>query len=68
VSPGPRNRRDTTDFLLDAARRSRVALAGDLDRGADDGKALACVCERFVCRLPIGQPEELAAELTGRRS
>ncbi len=56
------------DFLLDAARRSRVALAGDLDRGADDGKALAYVCEGFVCQLPVGQPEELVAQLTGQRS
>jgi len=56
------------DFLLDAARRSRVARVGDLDRGADDGKALAYVCERFVCRLPVGRPEELATQLIGRTS
>jgi uncharacterized protein YyaL (SSP411 family) len=37
-------------------------------RVADDGKALAYVCERFVCRLPVSQPEELVKQLTGRTS
>jgi uncharacterized protein YyaL (SSP411 family) len=45
--------------------RSRKTVPLLRDRVADDGKALAYVCERFVCRLPVGQPEELADQLTG---
>jgi hypothetical protein len=45
----------------DDESREKVPLLRD--RMADDGKAVAYVCERFVCRLPIGQPEDLAAEL-----
>jgi uncharacterized protein YyaL (SSP411 family) len=41
--------------------REKVPLLRD--RTAEDGKAIAYVCERFVCQLPIGQPEELAAQL-----
>ena len=47
----------------DAQSREKVPLLRD--RVADDGKAIAYVCERFVCRLPVAQPEELAAQLTG---
>ena len=47
----------------DDQSREKVPLLRD--RVADDGKAIAYVCERFVCRLPVGQPEELAAQLTG---
>jgi uncharacterized protein YyaL (SSP411 family) len=47
----------------DAQSREKVPLLRD--RVADDGKALAYVCERFVCRLPVSQPEELADQLTG---
>jgi hypothetical protein len=43
--------------------RSREKVPLLRDRLADDGKAVAYVCERFVCRLPVGQPAELAAEL-----
>jgi hypothetical protein len=45
--------------------RSRKTVPLLRDRVADDGRALAYVCERFVCRVPVGQPEELAAQLTG---
>jgi hypothetical protein len=45
--------------------RSREKVPLLRDRVANDGRALAYVCERFVCHLPIGQPEELATELTG---
>jgi uncharacterized protein len=48
--------------------RSRKTVPLLRDRVADGGKALAYVCERFVCRLPVSQPEELAKELTGRTS
>jgi hypothetical protein len=47
----------------DAQSREKVPLLRD--RVADDGRAIAYVCERFVCRLPVGQPEELADQLTG---
>jgi uncharacterized protein len=47
----------------DVRSREKVPLLRD--RVADDGKALAYVCERFVCRLPVDQPEELADQLTG---
>ncbi len=47
----------------DARSREKVPLLRD--RVADDGRAIAYVCERFVCRLPVGQPEELADQLTG---
>jgi uncharacterized protein YyaL (SSP411 family) len=33
------------------------------DRAPVDGKATAFVCERFVCQLPVTEPEELAAQL-----
>jgi uncharacterized protein len=29
-----------------------------------DGKPAAYVCERFTCKLPVSDPEELAAQLT----
>jgi uncharacterized protein YyaL (SSP411 family) len=47
----------------DARSREKVPLLRD--RVADDGRAIAYVCERFVCRLPVGHPEELADQLTG---
>lgn len=37
-------------------------------RGSLDGRATAYLCERFVCRLPIQQPAELAAALGARRA
>jgi hypothetical protein len=48
--------------------RSRKTVPLLRDRVADGGNSLAYVCERFVCRLPVSQPEELAKELTGRTS
>jgi uncharacterized protein YyaL (SSP411 family) len=36
-------------------------LAG---RAAVDGKATAYVCERFVCQMPVTDPEALVAQLT----
>jgi uncharacterized protein len=34
------------------------------DRPPLDGKATAYVCERFVCRRPVTEPDELIAQLT----
>jgi uncharacterized protein len=34
------------------------------DRPGVDGKATAYVCERFACRMPVTDPEVLAAQLT----
>lgn len=37
-------------------------------RVAPEGSALAFVCERYACELPIGEPESLAARLRGPRT
>jgi uncharacterized protein YyaL (SSP411 family) len=37
-------------------------LAG---RSAVDGRATAYVCERFICQMPVNEPEALAVQLTG---
>ena len=46
----------------DAEARDRVALLQD--RPQRDGRPTAFVCERFTCRLPVTEPEELASQLT----
>jgi uncharacterized protein len=33
------------------------------DRPAVDGRAVAYVCEHFVCQLPVTEPADLAAQL-----
>jgi uncharacterized protein YyaL (SSP411 family) len=48
----------------DTAARSAVPLLRD--RITLDGAPTAYVCERFVCKLPVSEPNELAALLTGR--
>ena len=65
MSPGPEKSARHKRLPPRTARRSHVARAVTSIRVAHDGRALAYVCERFVCHLPIGQPEELAAELIG---
>jgi uncharacterized protein len=46
----------------DQGSQEKVALLRD--RVATDGKATAYVCERFVCKLPVNSPDDLAAQLT----
>ena len=46
----------------DAAARDAVALLRD--RPQVDGKPTAFVCERFVCRLPVADPDALIAQLS----
>jgi uncharacterized protein len=43
--------------------RSRAAVALLLERPPIDGRPTAYVCERFTCKLPVTDPEELAAQL-----
>jgi uncharacterized protein len=45
----------------DAVARDEVPLLAD--RTALGGRATAYVCEHFVCRLPVTDPEALAAQL-----
>ncbi len=49
----------------DGRARERIALLRD--RVLVGGRATAYVCERFVCKLPVGQPGDLAAQLEGHR-
>jgi uncharacterized protein YyaL (SSP411 family) len=43
--------------------RSREEVALLLERPQIDGRPTAYVCERFTCKLPVTEPEELAAQL-----
>ena len=51
--------------------RPRIVLAGGEEDGVPllagrepvDGRAAAYVCERFACRRPVTEPDELAALL-----
>jgi uncharacterized protein YyaL (SSP411 family) len=45
----------------DPSARDGVGLLED--RTQVDGKATAFVCERFVCQLPVTEPEALAEQL-----
>jgi uncharacterized protein YyaL (SSP411 family) len=47
----------------DDEARAEVPLLRD--RVEVDGRATAYVCERFVCKLPVTLPEELASQLAG---
>jgi uncharacterized protein YyaL (SSP411 family) len=61
------SKRFVPNHVLAVARpdddRSREAVALLLERPQVDGKATAYVCERFTCKLPVTEPEELAAQL-----
>ena len=47
--------------------RSRELVPLLRDRAAIDDRPTAYVCERFVCRLPVTEPDALAAQLTDGR-
>ena len=47
----------------DDESRAEVPLLRD--RVEVDGRATAYVCERFVCKLPVTHPGELASQLAG---
>ncbi|MBX5441756.1 MAG: thioredoxin domain-containing protein [Solirubrobacteraceae bacterium] len=71
VGPGPQPLLD----VVRAAYRPRIVLAGGpgpsdevpllAGREPLDGRAAAYVCERFACRRPVADPDELAALLDG---
>ena len=47
---------------VDAGDHGLPLLEG---RGMIDGKPTAYVCQNYTCRLPVTDPEELAAQLEG---
>jgi uncharacterized protein YyaL (SSP411 family) len=74
---GDANAADTNGMLdvLDSSYHPNLVVAagspseGDIipllaDRPQIDGKATAYVCQRFVCKAPVTQPDDLAAQLT----
>ena len=68
VGPG----REPLERVLRSAFRPHLVLAGGEPDGvpllegrtAVDGRAAAYVCERFACRAPVTEPEELARLLS----
>jgi uncharacterized protein YyaL (SSP411 family) len=78
--PGSAETRALVEEVTTARFRPNVVLAvaapGDLeaerevallrDRPPVDGRATSYVCERFVCRLPVTEPEALRAALDDR--
>jgi uncharacterized protein YyaL (SSP411 family) len=67
VGPG----REPLERVVRSSFRPRIVLAGGAEDGVPllagrepvDGRAAAYVCERFVCRRPVTEPDELAALL-----
>ena len=45
------------------ARRAPAGLPLLADRGAVDGRPTAYVCRRYVCQLPVTEPDALARQL-----
>jgi uncharacterized protein YyaL (SSP411 family) len=61
-------RRPGTNTVLAVAAPDDGGAAGAVellrDRTVQDGRATAYVCERFVCKLPVTDPEALAEQLS----
>jgi uncharacterized protein YyaL (SSP411 family) len=75
VSPDEEQELAALAAVVRAELRPHVVLAGGvegatspelmLERRSVDGRAAAYVCERFACRAPVTEPDELAAALAG---